>query len=88
MESEAVTAIAGSSAWFDRGFVTDSNAAKQELTEWLKEIRDNINKGLSLGNKRFTTQIEALTNRRVTAKKASRPRKIKDNINNNQLMLL
>jgi nicotinamide-nucleotide amidase len=30
MESEAVTAIAGSSAWFDRGFVTYSNAAKQE----------------------------------------------------------
>jgi putative transposase len=57
-------------------------------TEWLKEIRDNINKGLALGNKRFTTQIEALTNRRVTAKKPGRPRKKKDNINNNQLMLL
>lgn len=27
----AITAIAGSSAWFDRGFVTYSNAAKQEL---------------------------------------------------------
>ncbi len=27
--SMAVTAIAGSSAWFDRGFVTYSNAAKQ-----------------------------------------------------------
>jgi nicotinamide-nucleotide amidase len=27
----AVTAISGSSAWFDRGFVTYSNAAKQEL---------------------------------------------------------
>jgi putative transposase len=58
-------------------------------TKLLKEIRDNINKGLALGNKRFTTQIEALTNRRVTAKKAGRPRKRKDNINNNnQLMLL
>jgi len=27
----AVTAIAGSSAWFDRGFITYSNAAKTEL---------------------------------------------------------
>ncbi len=31
--SEAVTAIAGSSAWFDRGFVTYSNAAKQEILD-------------------------------------------------------
>jgi len=29
--STAVTAIAGSSAWFERGFVTYSNAAKQEM---------------------------------------------------------
>ena len=29
--AEAITAIAGSSAWFDRGFVTYSNASKQEL---------------------------------------------------------
>lgn len=29
--AQAVTAIAGSSAWFDRGFVTYSNAAKQEM---------------------------------------------------------
>ncbi|MSQ71463.1 MAG: nicotinamide-nucleotide amidohydrolase family protein [Betaproteobacteria bacterium] len=29
--AEAVTAIAGSSAWFDRGFVTYSNEAKQEM---------------------------------------------------------
>src|SRR5262245_12856328 len=29
--SQAVTAISGSSDWFDRGFVTYSNAAKQEL---------------------------------------------------------
>lgn len=28
---QAVTSIPGSSAWFDRGFVTYSNAAKQEL---------------------------------------------------------
>jgi nicotinamide-nucleotide amidase len=26
-----VTSVAGSSAWFDRGFVTYSNAAKQEM---------------------------------------------------------
>jgi nicotinamide-nucleotide amidase len=31
--ASAVTAIAGSSAWFDRGFVTYSNAAKQELLD-------------------------------------------------------
>lgn len=29
--AQAVTAIAGSSAWFDRGFVTYSNAAKQAM---------------------------------------------------------
>jgi len=29
--AQAVTAIAGSSAWFERGFVTYSNAAKREL---------------------------------------------------------
>lgn len=29
--SQVVTATAGSSAWFDRGFVTYSNEAKQEL---------------------------------------------------------
>jgi nicotinamide-nucleotide amidase len=29
--AEAVTAIAGSSSWFERGFVTYSNASKQEL---------------------------------------------------------
>lgn len=29
--AEAVTAIAGSSGWFDRGFVTYSNAAKQDM---------------------------------------------------------
>lgn len=29
--AQALTAIAGSSAWFDRGFVTYSNEAKQEL---------------------------------------------------------
>lgn len=29
--AEAITRIPGSSAWFDRGFVTYTNAAKQEL---------------------------------------------------------
>ena len=29
--AQAVTAIAGSSAWFDCGFVTYSNAAKQRI---------------------------------------------------------
>ena len=29
--AQAVTAVAGSSGWFERGFVTYSNAAKQEL---------------------------------------------------------
>lgn len=29
--AQAVTAAAGSSAWFERGFVTYSNAAKQEM---------------------------------------------------------
>lgn len=29
--AQAVTAIAGSSTWFDRGFVTYSNASKEEL---------------------------------------------------------
>lgn len=29
--AQSITAVAGSSAWFERGFVTYSNAAKQEL---------------------------------------------------------
>jgi nicotinamide-nucleotide amidase len=31
--SQAVTAVAGSSQWFDRGFVTYSNSAKRQLLE-------------------------------------------------------
>lgn len=31
MVAQAVTSVAGSSAWFDRGFVTYSNAAKLEM---------------------------------------------------------
>jgi len=60
-------------------------------TEFLTEIRENINKGLALGNEQFTTQIENLTKRRVTARKAGRPKKdnqIIDNVQNNQLILL
>ena len=29
--AQCITAVAGSSAWFDRGFVTYSNAAKEEM---------------------------------------------------------
>ena len=29
--AQAITAVSGSSAWFERGFVTYSNAAKEEL---------------------------------------------------------
>ena len=35
--AQALTAIAGSSAWFDRGFVTYSNAAKEEMLGVRKE---------------------------------------------------
>jgi putative transposase len=42
----------------------------------VKKIRESINKGLALGDERFASQIEALTNRRVTARKPGRPRKL------------
>ena len=35
--AEAITSIAGSSSWFERGFVTYSNQAKQELVGVKKE---------------------------------------------------
>ncbi len=41
----------------------------------LKEIRESVQKGLALGDKRFTNQIETLTQRRVSASKRGRPRK-------------
>jgi len=44
--------------------------------ELLTKIRKSINKGLALGNEHFTTQIEKLTNRRVTSKKVGRPKNI------------
>ena len=49
--------------------------------ESLTKIRENTNKGLALGNDRFKEEIEALTGRRVKAKKRGRPvgwRKEKD----------
>ncbi|MFO7579948.1 transposase [Nitrosomonas halophila] len=41
--------------------------------ELLTEIRQTLNKGLALGNERFKAEIEKLTGRRVTARKAGRP---------------
>ena len=48
--------------------------------ELLKEIRESVNKGLALGSERFTAQIEVLTDRRVTPRKAGRPKKIIENV--------
>ena len=39
------------------------------------EIRKSINKGLALGSDRFVMQIEALTEKRVSSRKAGRPKK-------------
>ena len=50
-------------------------------TELLKEIRQSVNKGLALGNERFAAQIEALTDKRVTPRKAGRPQKSMENAN-------
>ena len=47
--------------------------------ELLKEIRESVNRGLALGSEHFTAQIEALTDRRVTPKKAGWPKKIIEN---------
>ncbi len=41
----------------------------------LDEIRQSLNKGLALGNDRFTRQIEELTGQRVTPGKRGRPKK-------------
>ena len=38
--AQCLTAIAGSSAWFDRGFVTYSNEAKQEMLGVARETLD------------------------------------------------
>jgi nicotinamide-nucleotide amidase len=39
--AEVITSIPGSSAWFDRGFVTYSDAAKQEMLGVKRETLDN-----------------------------------------------
>ena len=46
------------------------NHVEKDLVE---EIRSVTNKGLALGNGRFKVEIEALTGRRVIAKKRGRP---------------
>ena len=46
--------------------------------EMLETIRKSINKGLALGNERFTREIEQLTEKRVTAGKKGRPKKAAD----------
>ncbi len=43
--------------------------------ELLTEIRKSVNKGLALGSDRFVMQIEALTEKRVSPRKAGRPKK-------------
>ena len=49
--------------------------------ELLKEIRASVNKGLALGSEQFTNQIEAFTNRRVTARKAAGQRRVVIKVN-------
>ena len=39
--AQAITSIAGSSAWFDRGFVTYSNQSKQDLLGVSREALEN-----------------------------------------------
>ncbi len=45
----------------------------QVESELLKEIRDNTNKGMAIGNEQFKEEIEALTGRRMKSKKRGRP---------------
>ncbi|CAH1385257.1 transposase [Candidatus Nitrotoga sp. M5] len=47
-------------------------------TELLQDIRESVNKGLALGGDRFKAEIETLTNKRVTPRKAGRPQKKTD----------
>ena len=56
MVAQAVTSIAGSSAWFDRGFVTYSNAAKIEMLgvsaqtlEKFGAVSEEVAKEMALG---------------------------------------
>ncbi|GJL75520.1 MAG: hypothetical protein NMNS02_16260 [Nitrosomonas sp.] len=48
--------------------------------ETLKKIRESIKKGLALGNERFASQIEKLTNKRVTARAPGRPKRQKNGL--------
>ena len=43
--------------------------------ELLIEIRKSVNKDLALGGDRFVMQIEALTEKRVSSRKAGRSKK-------------
>ncbi|MFD1121880.1 CinA family protein [Methylophilus flavus] len=56
MVAEAVTAVAGSSAWFDRGFVTYSNEAKVDMlgvpTELIQvhgAVSEQVAKAMAIG---------------------------------------
>jgi len=44
-----------------------------DYSEFLKEIRENTNKGLAIGHDRFNDEIEMQTGGRVTANKRGRP---------------
>lgn len=44
----------------------------------LREIRGSVNKGLALGDDRFTFQMEKLTKKRVTSGIKGRPKKVQE----------
>ena len=46
--------------------------------ELLFKIRQTASKSLALGSEKFINEIELLTNRRVSSRKAGRPRKRKN----------
>jgi nicotinamide-nucleotide amidase len=39
--AQAITEVAGSSAWFERGFVTYSNLSKQQMHAIRRRVRDD-----------------------------------------------
>lgn len=47
---------------------------QQVKGELLEAIRQTLNTGLALGNKRFNEEVENITGRRVSFKKSGRPR--------------
>ena len=51
--AEAVTAISGSSAWFDRGFVTYSNEAKMDMLQVDSNILETFG-AVSIGRHSLT----------------------------------